>query len=84
MSLGGEERGEGKASFVMQTLSYPTETTLTNEITRNIIVQSFKDSLQKPLRRRPEERGCLSSEVADKAGRIEEKFLTGRGESEKS
>ena len=32
----------------MQRLSYPTETVLTNKITRNRIVLSFKDSLRKP------------------------------------
>ena len=31
-------------------LSYPTETVLTNKITMNRILLSFKDSLQKPLR----------------------------------
>ena len=40
----------------MQRLSYPTETVLTNEITRNRIVLSFKDSLRKPLGRRPGKR----------------------------
>ena len=34
-------------------LSYPTETVLSNKITRNRIVLSFKDSPRKPLRRRP-------------------------------
>ena len=42
-----------QASVIMQRLSYPTETVLTNKITRNRIVLSFKDSLRKPLRRRP-------------------------------
>ena len=38
----------------MQRLSYPTETTvLSNKITRNRIVLSFKDSPRKPLGRRP-------------------------------
>ena len=38
----------------MQRLSYPTKTVLSNKITRNIIVLSFKDSPRKPLgRRRP-------------------------------
>ena len=32
-----------EASVLMQRLSYPTETVLTNKITWNIIVQSFKD-----------------------------------------
>ena len=41
----------------MQRLSYPTETVLSNKITRNRIVLSFKDSLRKPLRRRPREGG---------------------------
>ena len=42
-----------KASVLMQRLSYPTETVLSNKITRNRIVLSFKDSPRKPLRRRP-------------------------------
>ena len=42
-----------EASVLMQRLSYPTETVLSNEIPRNIIVLSFKDSPRKPLRRRP-------------------------------
>ena len=42
-----------KASVVMQRLSYRTETLLSNKITRNKIVLSFKDSPRKPLRRRP-------------------------------
>ena len=33
-----------QASIVMQRLSYPTETVLSKEITRNRIVPSFKDS----------------------------------------
>ena len=37
----------------MQRLSYPTETVLSDKITRNRIVPSFKDSPRKPLRRRP-------------------------------
>ena len=37
----------------MQRLSYPTETVLSNKITKNRIVPSFKDSPRKPLRRRP-------------------------------
>ena len=37
----------------MQRLSYPTETVLSNKITRNRIVLSFKDSPRKPLGRRP-------------------------------
>ena len=39
----------------MQRLSYPTETVLSNKITRNIIVLSFKDSPRQPLRRQPRE-----------------------------
>ena len=39
-----------KASVVMQRLSYPTETVLSNKITRNGIVLSFKDSPRKPLK----------------------------------
>ena len=42
-----------KASVLMQRLSYPTETVISNKITRNRIVLSFKDSPRKPLRRRP-------------------------------
>ena len=37
----------------MQRLSYPSETVLSNKITKNIIVLSFKDSPRKPLRRGP-------------------------------
>ena len=42
-----------KASVLMQRLSYPTETVLSNNIARNRIVLSFKDSPRKPLGRRP-------------------------------
>ena len=42
-----------EASAVMQRLSYPTETVLSNEITRDRIVLSFKDSPRKPLGQRP-------------------------------
>ena len=42
-----------EASVVMQRLSYPTETVLSNKIDRNRIVLSFKDSPRKPLGRRP-------------------------------
>ena len=41
-----------KASVVMQRPSYPTETVLSNKITKKKIVPSFKDSPQKTLRRR--------------------------------
>ena len=41
-----------QASVVMHRLPYPTETVLSNNITRNWIVLSFKDCLRKPLRRR--------------------------------
>ena len=37
----------------MPRLSYPTETVLSNKITRNRIVLSFKDSPRNPLGRRP-------------------------------
>ena len=47
------EGKEGEASVVMRILSYPTETVLSNDIARNRIVLSFKDSPQKPLGRRP-------------------------------
>ena len=43
------------ASVLMLRLSYPTETVLSNKITRNRIVISFKDSPRKPLGRRPED-----------------------------
>ena len=46
-----------EASVVMQRLSYPTETVLSNKNTRNTIVLSFKDSPRNPLRRRPLVRG---------------------------
>ena len=36
-----------EASVVMQRLSYPTETVLSNKITRNVIVLLLKDSLRK-------------------------------------
>ena len=39
--------------IAMQRLSYPTETVLSNKITRNRIVPSFKDCPRKTLRRRP-------------------------------
>merc|ERR1712127_872135 len=42
-----------KVSVLMQRLSYPTETVLSNKITRNRIDLSFKDSPRKPLGRRP-------------------------------
>ena len=41
-----------EASVPMQRLSYPTETVLSNKITRYRIVLSFKGSLRKPLGRR--------------------------------
>ena len=43
---------DNEASVEMQRLSYPTETVLSNKITRNIIVLSFKESPRKPSRRR--------------------------------
>ena len=45
----------------MQRLSYPTKTVLSNKITRNRIVLSFKGSAGKPLRRRPEVWGTRKS-----------------------
>ena len=45
----------------MLRLSYPTETVLSNKITRNIIVLSFKDIPWKPLRRRPTSVSSCSS-----------------------
>ena len=42
-----------QASVVMQRLSYPTETVLSNKITTNRLVLSFKDSPRTPLGRRP-------------------------------
>ena len=50
-------RAREKASVLMQRLSCPTKTVLSNKINRNIIVQSFKDSPRKPLGRRP---NCLN------------------------
>ena len=51
-----ELRGEReKASVLMLRLSYSAETVLSNKISRNKIVPSFKDSPRKPLRRRPRE-----------------------------
>ena len=41
----------------MRRLSYLTETVLSNKITWNIIVLSFKDSSRKPLRRTPDVEG---------------------------
>ena len=41
------------ASVVIQRLSYLTETVLSNKITRNRIVPSFKNSPREPLGRRP-------------------------------
>ena len=57
-SRGGGGGGGGhvllpKASVLMQRLSYPTETVLSNKITRNNIVLSFKHCPRKPLRRQP-------------------------------
>ena len=52
------------ASVLMQRLSYLTETVLSNKITRNIIVLSFKDSPRKPLGRRPAVSVVLG-EIAD-------------------
>ena len=40
-------------TYRRRSLSHPTETVLSNKITRNGIVLSFKDSPSKPLRRRP-------------------------------
>ena len=42
-----------EASIVILRLSYRSETVLSNKITRNRIVLSFKDSPRKPLGRRP-------------------------------
>ena len=44
---------EVEASVLMQRMSYPTETVLSNKIIRIRIVLSFKDSPRKPLGRRP-------------------------------
>ena len=41
-----------EASVLMQRLSYPSETVLSNKITRNRIVLTFKVRPRKPLRRR--------------------------------
>ena len=48
----GGQRTPHKASVLMQRLSYPTETVLTNKITRNRTVLSFKDRPREPLLRR--------------------------------
>ena len=48
---------DSEASVLMHRLSYPTETVLSNKITRNRIVLSFKDRPRRPLGRRPEGRG---------------------------
>ena len=48
---------EEEASVLMQRLSYPAETVLSNKMSKNGIVLSFKDSPRIPLRRRPEEEG---------------------------
>ena len=48
-------RQKASASVLMQRLSYQTETVLSNKITRNRIVLSFKDSPRKPLGRRPKD-----------------------------
>ena len=45
--------GKREASVLMQKLSYPTETVLSNKITEHRIVLSFKDSPRKPLGRPP-------------------------------
>ena len=46
------ERAREKASVIMQRLSDPTETVLSNNITRNRTVLSFKDRPREPLLRR--------------------------------
>ena len=56
--VGGGARPEqvhckASASVLMLRLPYPTETALSNKITENIIVLSFKDSPRIPLGRRP-------------------------------
>ena len=48
---------EEEASVLIQRLSYPAETVLSNKMSKNGIVLSFKDSPRIPLRRRPEEEG---------------------------
>ena len=42
-----------KASIAMQIMSYPTKPILSNKITRNKLVLSFKDYTSKLLRRQP-------------------------------
>ena len=49
----GKKGERGKARILIQRQSYPTETVLSNKITRNRIVLSYKDSPIKPLRRQP-------------------------------
>ena len=46
-----------QAVVVMQRLSYPTEIVISNKVTRNRIVLSFKNSPRKPLGRRPYDDG---------------------------
>ena len=45
----GGMRARQKASVLMIRLSYPTETVLSNKVSRNRIVLSFKDSPRTPL-----------------------------------
>ena len=55
----GLSRGSSQASVLMQRLSYPNETVLSNKITRHIIILSSKDSPRKPLGRRPHIARCF-------------------------
>ena len=51
--------GEGeRRNANLQSLSYPTETVLSNKMTRDRIVLSSKDSPKKPQRRRPRDSEC--------------------------
>ena len=59
------ERAREKASVIMQRLSDPTETVLSNNITRNRTVLSFKDRPREPLLRRRVDLSRESQRVLD-------------------
>ena len=67
-----------EASVVMQSLSYPTKTVLSNKITRNRIVLSSKDSPRKLLRRRPYGRKKGGRKGEEKPGAAKIEFPTSR------
>ena len=67
---GGEEGKEKeKASVLMERLSYPTETVLSDKISRSRIVLSCKDSPRKPLGRRSREKSvsCVGRSAEDRS-----------------